>query len=272
MKPILSISILALAAAALSGDTLSDNSTATSGGTNVASGKTVLAAKFYAPVANTLSSVAILMSATSNASSVVSIYSDSSGHPGSLLGTLTNPATYTSSLALNTFTSTAGIPLTSGLSYYVVLAAPTGSIAWSWTPTNTGSGPGFQVAWGYSLDSGVTWRTQLSFPLQMLVSTGGAVINPGCSYSLSANTASAPIGGGLGSVAIGTSTSDCTWTSSSNVLWITIAVGASGTGNGAVAYQVDANTSGVARSGTLTITRSSSRVDSSPRSRSLRSR
>ena len=253
MKPILYFSILVFAAAALSGDTLSDNTTASSGGTNVASGKTVLAAKFFAPTAATLSSVALTMSATGNAAAVVSIYSDSNGRPGSLLGTLIPPATYSSALALNTFTSTAGVALSAGNFYYVVMAATSGSLAWSWTPTNTGSGAGFQAAWAYSLDSGSLWRTQSSFPLQMQVSTGGGTVNPGCSYSLSANVASSPIGGGLNSVAIGTSTQDCSWTTSSNVLWIAITSGTSGTGNGAVAYSVDANLTGSPRSGTLTV-------------------
>jgi hypothetical protein len=44
----------------------------------------------------------------------------------------------------------------------------------------------------------------------------------------------------------------CAWTASSNDSWITVTSGARGTGTGAVAYSVAANTGG-ARSGTITI-------------------
>jgi hypothetical protein len=44
----------------------------------------------------------------------------------------------------------------------------------------------------------------------------------------------------------------CTWTATSDAQWLTVATGASGTGSGAVTYNVAAN-AGVARTGTLTI-------------------
>ena len=44
----------------------------------------------------------------------------------------------------------------------------------------------------------------------------------------------------------------CAWTAKSNAAWITVASGASGSGNGSVGYSVAANT-GAARSGTLTV-------------------
>ena len=47
--------------------------------------------------------------------------------------------------------------------------------------------------------------------------------------------------------------SGCSWTASSNESWVRITAGASGTGNGNVAYTIDANTSAAARTGTLTI-------------------
>ncbi len=73
----------------------------------------------------------------------------------------------------------------------------------------------------------------------------------GCTYSLSPGSASAPAGGGPGSVGV-TSAGGCTWTAASGVPWITISSGASGNGGGTVQYTVDANT-GAARSGSLTI-------------------
>jgi hypothetical protein len=72
-----------------------------------------------------------------------------------------------------------------------------------------------------------------------------------CSYTLGTTTQSAAATQGSYSVAV-TTTTGCTWTASTSTSWITIASGASGTGNGTVSYSVAANT-GTARSGTLTV-------------------
>jgi hypothetical protein len=72
-----------------------------------------------------------------------------------------------------------------------------------------------------------------------------------CSYSISPNNAKVPVLGGTGSVNVST-TSACSWTAASNVVWITIASGGSGTGDGRVGYVVLPNV-GSSRSGTLTI-------------------
>jgi hypothetical protein len=45
----------------------------------------------------------------------------------------------------------------------------------------------------------------------------------------------------------------CTWTAQSNVPWIKVTSGASGSGNGAVAFKIEKNTSDDDRTGTLTI-------------------
>jgi hypothetical protein len=58
--------------------------------------------------------------------------------------------------------------------------------------------------------------------------------------------------GGSGSVAVTASAATCAWTATANVGWLTLSSGASGTGNGTVAFTVAVNT-GAARSGTLTI-------------------
>ena len=47
--------------------------------------------------------------------------------------------------------------------------------------------------------------------------------------------------------------SGCVWTATSGANWITVTAGASGSGNGTVAYRVAANTSSTSRTGTLTI-------------------
>src|SRR5262245_52970430 len=55
-----------------------------------------------------------------------------------------------------------------------------------------------------------------------------------------------------GSVTV-TAGTGCTWTAASNVGWITITAGASGSGNGSVSYTVAANTSTTSRTGSMTI-------------------
>jgi len=73
----------------------------------------------------------------------------------------------------------------------------------------------------------------------------------GCAVSLAATSANVPAGGGTGSVAL-TSGAGCAWTATSNAPWLTITSGASGSGNGTVAYSAAATTGGT-RSGTLAI-------------------
>jgi hypothetical protein len=73
----------------------------------------------------------------------------------------------------------------------------------------------------------------------------------GCTYSIIPTSASYAAAGGTGSVSV-TTQSTCLWTATSNVSWITITSGASGTGNGTVNSSVSAN-SDSARTGTITI-------------------
>ena len=73
----------------------------------------------------------------------------------------------------------------------------------------------------------------------------------GCTFAISPDTRTVPASGADGTVAV-TAGTGCAWTASSNASWITIASGATGSGNGTVGYNVAA-TSGPARSGTLTI-------------------
>ncbi|MBF0559587.1 MAG: PQQ-binding-like beta-propeller repeat protein [Nitrospirae bacterium] len=73
-----------------------------------------------------------------------------------------------------------------------------------------------------------------------------------CSYTLGSYSQSMCPSAGTGSVVV-TPSSCCAWTAASNVSWITITSGSSGTGGGTVNYSVSANTSGSSRTGTLTI-------------------
>ena len=71
-------------------------------------------------------------------------------------------------------------------------------------------------------------------------------------YSLSPTSQTFASTGGTGSVSV-TSSSGCSWTATSNVSWITITSGSSGTGNGTVAFTVAANTGTSQRTGTMAI-------------------
>lgn len=73
----------------------------------------------------------------------------------------------------------------------------------------------------------------------------------GCSFAIAPDSRSVPAAGADGTVAV-TAGAGCAWTAVSNDPWITIASGASGSGNGTVDYRVAA-TNGPARSGSLTI-------------------
>jgi hypothetical protein len=74
-----------------------------------------------------------------------------------------------------------------------------------------------------------------------------------CAYNLSATSAAVPsYGTTSGALSVVTGTS-CSWTAVSHVAWITVTSASSGTGIGAVAYSVAANSSGSQRVGTLTI-------------------
>jgi hypothetical protein len=73
----------------------------------------------------------------------------------------------------------------------------------------------------------------------------------GCAFNISPDTQSVPASGGNGSVSV-TASSGCSWTAKSDVSWITVTAGASGTGNGSVTFTI-ASSTGPGRSGTLTI-------------------
>ncbi len=73
---------------------------------------------------------------------------------------------------------------------------------------------------------------------------------PACTYDIAPTSLSIAAAGGAGSVAV-TATDGCVWTAVSNASWIHAA--AAGSGNGDVAYSVDANPSSSARTATVTI-------------------
>jgi Putative binding domain, N-terminal len=75
---------------------------------------------------------------------------------------------------------------------------------------------------------------------------------PACTFSLSGSNQSIPTTGGAGNVTVTTS-SGCTWSATSSASWIVVVSGATGTGPGVVAFQVAPNTTGQARTASLSI-------------------
>ncbi|MEJ7862508.1 MAG: CARDB domain-containing protein [Pyrinomonadaceae bacterium] len=73
-----------------------------------------------------------------------------------------------------------------------------------------------------------------------------------CPVTLNPTSANVAATSGTGSFAV-TANTACAWTAISNNSWITITSGNSGNGNGTIGYSVTAN-SGIARTGTITIT------------------
>jgi BACON domain-containing protein/all-beta uncharacterized protein len=80
------------------------------------------------------------------------------------------------------------------------------------------------------------------------VNQGGAT---SCSYSINPTNFSTPSTGGSGTLAV-SAAAGCSWSATSNAGWIAITSGATGAGNGTVAFKVD-GLSGNTRTGTMTI-------------------
>lgn len=72
-----------------------------------------------------------------------------------------------------------------------------------------------------------------------------------CTYSVNPKSQSFDAGGGSGTITVAVK-SGCSWTTKSNVIWIAITSGGSGSDNGTVRYSVAVNPEPSSRTGTLT--------------------
>ena len=72
-----------------------------------------------------------------------------------------------------------------------------------------------------------------------------------CAPSLASTGLSVPAAGGTGSVGMNAA-EGCLWTAVSNVAWITISSGSSGSGDGVISFSVAANPNSSSRTGTIT--------------------
>ena len=85
-----------------------------------------------------------------------------------------------------------------------------------------------------------------------------------CSYAISPNDQRVGPNAGSGTISVST-TSNCTWTASSNDSWITVTAGASGTGNGTVTFSYTGNNGTSRRTGTLTVAGTTATVEQNAR-------
>ncbi len=73
-----------------------------------------------------------------------------------------------------------------------------------------------------------------------------------CQVAVTSSLSSAPSAGGSGTATVST-TRDCSWTAASTTSWLSIASGASGQGDGTIAFRVGANTDPTPRRGSLAV-------------------
>lgn len=170
------LSFLLVSALIANADTISSNLSNATAGTEAASGNTRLTASFGTGTSSdTLSSVTLLLSNPIAGVAKVDLYSNSLLQPGSLVGTLISPSSYSTSLSNTTFSSN-GLTLSANSTYWLVLKALSGEFDWAWTSDNTGTGNGFQGTWGSSTDAGATWYTYAVYPTQFSVTTTAAAV------------------------------------------------------------------------------------------------
>ena len=146
-----------------------------------------------------------------------------------------------------------------GVAYSQTLAASGGVPPYTWQ-VKSGSWPaGLSLSSGGMLSGTPTQVGSFSFTIQVTDSSGAtaaraftlSVTGAGCASSLGLSGQAFGAAGGSGSVSV-TAPSGCQWTASSQLSWVAISGGASGTGNGTVSFLVAANT-GAVRSGSIAI-------------------
>jgi hypothetical protein len=130
--------------------------------------------------------------------------------------------------------------------------AATTDVGWiTLTPPTSGSGDGrvsFAVAGNTAIGAGQRTGSIIIAGRRSTITQAGAT----CFYSIDPESQTIGAAGGAGTP-IGVSTGGCRWTATSEAPWITVMAGASGLGNGVVAFSVAANDTGGTRTGTLTI-------------------
>jgi hypothetical protein len=122
------------------------------------------------------------------------------------------------------------------------------TVSWITVTSATGSGIG-QVNYTVAANDSGAARTGTLIVAGVSVTFNQAVNS--CVYSVTPTSVTVGAIGSTSAVSV-TSGTSCSWAAVSNVSWIAITAGATGSGIGGVSYNVAANT-GTARTGTLTV-------------------
>jgi hypothetical protein len=128
----------------------------------------------------------------------------------------------------------------------------TGATSASWiTVTSGASGSGNGTVGFLLLPNLGAARSDTILIAGQTFTVNQAAVLPTCTYALSASGTTVPPAGGSGSFNV-TAPVGCTWTAVTGATWITITSGASGSGNGTVAFTAAAN-AGASRSDTIVV-------------------
>lgn len=150
-------------------DTISDNLDRETAFTELISGTTWITAGFQSgPTTSTLTEVTLLLRAIGTGLPSLYLYTDIGSAPGVRVGTLVSPNLISTQLSETMFGG-AGLMLTPNTNYWLVTSAARGVFEWAYTDDNTGVGVGFRHTWGYSDDSGRSWSTADTSPMQMRI-------------------------------------------------------------------------------------------------------
>jgi all-beta uncharacterized protein/BACON domain-containing protein len=124
------------------------------------------------------------------------------------------------------------------------------TVSWAGiTNGNSGNASGV-ISFAVSANTGAARTGTLRIAGQTFTISQAAAAS--CAFTIAPTSQSVAAGGGPGSPVSVTTNAGCTWSAESQVPWITITSGASGTGPGTAQFSVNAN-SGASRTGSLTI-------------------
>jgi hypothetical protein len=152
--------------------------------------------------------------------------------------------------------STQNVPATAGTASVSVTTA--GSCTWNatsnaaWIAVTSGA-PGTgngQVTLTVTPNSGAARSGTVTVAGQMVTLNQAAGVP--CTFSISPTSQNQPVLGSSGTVAV-TAGNGCSWSATSNNVWLVITAGSTGSGNGTVTYRALPNTNSDPRTGTLTI-------------------
>lgn len=176
---------------------LSNNLSAPTDYTELISGSTWVGASFSTGnSAYTLTDIMLLMQGDSGGSATLNLFSNVNGTPGTSLGTLQTPASFSSSLTPTPFGG-GGLQLSPNTTYWAVLLPNSRATEWAYTDSNTGSGSGFQTNWAISYNAGARWFTSNTEPMQMRVDANPSSVatpEPGSAFLLVIGSALAGLG------------------------------------------------------------------------------